>query len=68
MPWAVIGNARLTEQIFDGDFCASFAQKVTAEICPMQPIVRAGIWHNSSLEFQTGFEKPHQALRLIPAH
>jgi hypothetical protein len=32
-------NARLTEQIFDGGFCAVFAQKVTAEICPVQPLV-----------------------------
>jgi hypothetical protein len=32
-------NARLTEQIFDGCFCAYFAQKVTAEICPVQPFV-----------------------------
>jgi hypothetical protein len=32
-------NARLTEQIFDGGFCAYFAQKVTAEICPVQPFV-----------------------------
>jgi hypothetical protein len=32
-------NARLTEQIFDGGFCAFFAQKVTAEICPVEPFV-----------------------------
>src|SRR5690606_40066310 len=33
-------NARLTEQIFDVDFCALFAQKVRAKICPVQPLVR----------------------------
>jgi hypothetical protein len=35
-----VPNARLTEQIFDGGFCAFFfAQKVTAKICPVQPFV-----------------------------
>jgi hypothetical protein len=34
-------NARLSELIFVGDFCACFfAQKVTAEICPMQVFVK----------------------------
>jgi hypothetical protein len=32
-------NARLTEQIFDGGFLRLFAKKVTAKICPVQPIV-----------------------------
>jgi len=31
-------NTRLTEQIFDGGFFLRvFAEKVTAEVCPVQP-------------------------------